>query len=322
MSAFSRIEDPKVLTIIIAALISGILWIATWQSMSGMAMMDMGEMDMGGMQMGSDMSGDAPMAGSMADKGSMAAPMDGMSGDKMTAPMDGMSGEAMATPMQMEGMGQMDGMGMMTSGDWRASTIMATMSMWVLMMAAMMLPAMAPVMSVYASVSAKEDRGMRLALRITLFTLSYFTLWAVFSLAAALAQLALRDSAWFTMSGTLAVPLLAGVLMIVAGGYQFTALKDVCLRHCRHPLQYLLSHWKGGLGGAFPVGFRHGLYCFGCCIAFMGLMFVFGAMNVWAMAAIAVYFLAEKILPGAEIWGKITGGLLVAGGAAMIGLNI
>lgn len=305
MSAFSRIEDPKVITIIIAALISALLWLATWQSMSGMMMMDMGAM---------------PAADGMAMPGAGDTKMSGMAADGGDAPMamEGMTSDAMPMkPMKMDSMG-----GMMVPGDWSTGTILATMGMWVLMMAAMMLPAMAPVMSVYATVSSKEDRGARLALRIGLFTLSYFTLWAVFSLAAALLQLALRDSAWFTMGGTLAVPLLAGVLMIVAGGYQFTKLKDVCLRHCRHPLQYLLSHWKEGIAGAFPVGFRHGLYCFGCCIAFMGLMFVFGAMNVWAMAAIAIYFLAEKIVPGAETWGKIAGGLLVLGGFGMIGLNI
>lgn len=359
MSVFSRIEDPRVITTIIAALISGILWIATWQSMSGMAMMDMSSMEMGmetGMEMDPEMdagtamkTGDPAMDGTETGStmsGTMGQTMDNdameattmgdkpMDGSAMTKPMDmgadaPMTGDKpmsdgmqMADGMQMSGDMTGMGMGMMVAGDWRASTIAAAMAMWVLMMAAMMLPAMAPVMSVYASVSAKEDRGALLALRIALFTLSYFTIWAIFSLVAALAQLALRDSAWFTMGGTLAIPVLAGVLMMIAGAYQFTTLKDVCLRHCRHPLQYLLSHWKGGIAGAFPVGFRHGLYCFGCCIAFMGLMFVFGAMNVWAMAAIAIYFLAEKILPGVEIWGKVVGGLLMLGGAAMIGLNI
>ena len=115
---------------------------------------------------------------------------------------------------------------------------------------------------------------------------------------------------------------MAGVLALIAGVYQFTPIKDACLKHCRHPLHYLLQHWKPGLAGAFPVGARHGLYCFGCCVAFMGLMFVLGAMNVWWMAVIAVYFFAEKVLPGAEIWGKIVGGLLIIGGLAMIGMNL
>lgn len=218
-------------------------------------------------------------------------------------------------------MGPMGG-AMPMAADWSAGVIGATASMWVLMMAAMMLPAMAPVMSVYAAIAAKEDAGPRLALRITLFVLGYFLIWAAFSVIAALGQLGLRESALFTMGGTLAPPLAAGALMIVAGAWQFTRLKDMCLRHCRHPLQFLLAHWRDGIGGAFPVGFRHGLSCFGCCVALMGLMFVGGAMNVWWMALIAVYFLAEKVLPGAEIWGKIAGGILLAAGGATIVHNI
>ena len=79
-----------------------------------------------------------------------------------------------------------------------------------------------------------------------------------------------------------------------------------------------MMHWREGLRGAFPVGARHGLYCFGCCIAFMGLMFVFGAMNVLWMAAIAAYFLAEKVLPRERLWGRATGALLLAAGAAAL----
>lgn len=286
MSAFSRIEDPRVLTVIMTLLVAAMLWIATWASMAGM--------DMGGMGVSGEMS---------------ASPGSPEAGGAMTM--------AEGATMEMDPM-----MGMMDPANWSAGVIVMTMIMWVLMMAAMMLPAMAPVMSVYATISAKESRGAALALRITLFALSYFLIWALFSLAAALGQLALRDSAWFMMGGTMAVPVMGGVLMIVAGAWQFTKLKDVCLRHCRHPLQYLLSHWRQGVLGAFPVGLRHGLYCFGCCVAFMGLMFVFGAMNVWWMAVIAIYFVAEKVLPFAEIWGKIVGGLLVAGGAAMIAMNV
>lgn len=301
MTVFTRLEDPKVLTILMAALVSAILWVATWASMSGMDMgMDMSAGSGGAMQMG-----EQPAA---------------MSNGGMKMADDGAAMTNGAGRMAMGDMGPM--MGMMTPGDWSPVTIGATVVMWILMMAAMMLPAMAPVMSVYATIAVKENGGALLALRIALFTLSYFLIWAVFSTGAALAQLGLRDSAWFTMGGTHAVPVVGGVLMIIAGAWQFTALKDVCLRHCRHPLQYLLSHWRPGVVGAFPVGLRHGMYCFGCCVAFMGLMFTLGAMNIWWMALIAVYFLAEKVLPGAETWGKIVGGLLVLGGLAMIVMNI
>lgn len=205
-----------------------------------------------------------------------------------------------------------------TAPGWSAGLLASTAAMWLMMMAAMMLPAMAPMLAVYAALAAREDRGAALALRVALFALGYFLLWALFSIAAAIGQLVLRDSAYFTMGGALATPLAAGALLLVAGAYQFTPVKDLCLRHCRHPLHYLMQHWREGTRGAFPVGARHGLYCFGCCIAFMGLMFVFGAMNVLWMAAIAAYFLAEKMLPRERLWGRATGALLLAAGAAML----
>jgi len=97
-----------------------------------------------------------------------------------------------------------------------------------------------------------------------------------------------------------------------------TALKDLCLEHCRSPMAFLLSHWREGLRGAFPMGLRHGLYCVGCCIAIMGLMFVLGAMNPWWMAVIAAYFVAEKRLPAAERWTKGVGIALILLGCAVI----
>jgi predicted metal-binding membrane protein len=202
--------------------------------------------------------------------------------------------------------------------DWSAGFVASTVALWLLMMAAMMLPAMAPMLAVYAGLAAKEDRGGGLVFRIALFALGYFLLWGVFALVAALGQLALRDGAWLSMSGTVATPVAAGVLLLTAGAHQFTSVKDLCLRHCRHPLAYLMVHWREGLSGAFPVGARHGLYCFGCCIAFMGLMFAFGAMNVLWMAVIALYFLAEKVLPHERVWGKAVGAMLMVAGAAML----
>lgn len=322
MNVLTKVDDPRFLTVAVAALFSAALWLATW---SVMGTMDMDAMKMGGMGMGDTpmaggaMTGDAMNGGAMTGADApmtMPAPDNGM---PMGDSDGGMAMEGMtASGMAMDGMA-MDMFGMsMDPSDWSARTIVETSTMWLLMMAAMMLPAMAPVMSVYAGVSAKEDEGLRLALRITLFTLSYFLLWATFSVGAAILQMAWRGSDYFTMGGTQATPVAAAVLLLIAGVYQFTPLKDACLKHCRHPLQYLLAHWKPGLAGAFPVGARHGLYCFGCCVAFMGLMFVFGAMNVWWMAVIALYFLAEKILPKAEIWGKVTGAGLIAAGLYML----
>ena len=200
---------------------------------------------------------------------------------------------------------------------WDLATVAGTVGMWICMMAAMMLPAMAPVAAVYATLAAKEDRGARLVLRVTLFLGGYFLLWAVFSVGLALVQLGLRDSLHGSLTGDRVTPLIATFLLLAAGAYQLTPLKEACMTRCRQPMTFLMMHWRDGLGGAFPLGLRHGLNCLGCCAVLMGLMFVFGAMNLWWMALIALYCLAEKIAPRAETWGRIAGVLLLAAGGGM-----
>ncbi|MEM7058713.1 MAG: DUF2182 domain-containing protein [Pseudomonadota bacterium] len=320
-------DDPRVVTVLVVALVSAALWLATWQTMSGMmAMPGMDKMDAGSMDMptgemdgSGGMNMEMPQGDAMTMGDGAAKTMPTADGAEQSMPMEGMPMEG----MPMDGV-KMDGMAMDMPGmsmdptDWSFATIATTTAMWILMMAAMMLPSMAPVVAIYAGLSAKEDSGLRLALRITVFTFGYLTLWFGFSIVAALGQLTLRASEFFTMGGTLALPLAAGALLIFAGIYQFTQVKEFCLAHCRHPLAYLMQHWKEGLKGAYPVGFTHGIYCLGCCVALMGLMFVYGAMNVLWMAVIALYLIAEKIVPRAEIWGRIAGALMIVTGAVTI----
>lgn len=191
--------------------------------------------------------------------------------------------------------------------------------MWALMMAAMMLPAMAPVLASYARLVARETAGFQLALRLTLFIAGYLAVWGVVSFALAALQLLAAEMPGFSRAGTLAGPLAAAALMLVAGLYQLTPLKAACLTKCRHPLTFLLAHWREGNAGALALGLRHGVYCLGCCIGLMGLMFVLGAMNVWWMALLTIYFVAEKTLPHAERWGRAFGVVLIALAFAIAG---
>lgn len=213
------------------------------------------------------------------------------------------------------GMSDMDMSGPLPSG---VGGFVMLSIMWILMMVAMMLPASAPVLSIYAGLAAKETSGAALALRVAAFASGYFTIWGVVSVLLAGVQAGLAQTSFFTQAGTQATLPAAGVLMLGAGAWQFTGVKDVCLRHCRRPLSYLLGHWREGTRGAFPMGLHHGMYCLGCCIALMGLMFVLGAMNVIWMAVIAAYFVAEKLAPAAERWSRWMGWGLVAGGMACL----
>jgi len=210
----------------------------------------------------------------------------------------------------------MSDMAMMVN--WSVKSLTGTSAMWLFMMLAMMLPAMVPMVATYALVSKNEVRGAALVLRVVVFAAGYFSLWAVFSVAAAILQTALAQTPWFEAGGTQALPAASGTLLIAAGAWQLTPIKDACLQHCRSPMTFLMAHWKGGLKGAFPVGLHHGAFCVGCCGMIMGLMFVFGAMTVWWMAVLALYFVAEKIIPRAETWGRVAGIVLIGAGLYVV----
>lgn len=112
---------------------------------------------------------------------------------------------------------------------------------------------------------------------------------------------------------------LGGGLLIAAGLYQWTPLKEGCLKHCKAPLFFLAQHWRSGLSGAFRMGMHHGLYCIGCCWAIMALLFVGGVMNLLWVAALSSFVLLEKLVPlGSRIGRGLSGLATIAAGIVMI----
>ena len=81
----------------------------------------------------------------------------------------------------------------------------------------------------------------------------------------------------------------------------------------------MLTEWREGAFGAFRMGLRHGLFCVGCCWALMGLMWVAGMLNLLWLAALTLYMLAEKVLPGAERWSRWAGAVSVGVGTDALG---
>src|SRR5262249_7023612 len=102
--------------------------------------------------------------------------------------------------------------------------------------------------------------------------------------------------------------------------YQWTSLKDACLKQCRAPLAFIQEH--GGfprtIPGSLNLGFRHGLYCIGCCWVLMALLFAGGVMNLVWIAAIAALVLVEKAVPFGRALGRIAGVVLFGAGVWMI----
>jgi predicted metal-binding membrane protein len=117
-------------------------------------------------------------------------------------------------------------------------------------------------------------------------------------------------------------PVLGGALLIAAGIFQWTPLKNACLRHCRSPLSFLMTDWLEGKSGAFVMGLKHGAYCTGCCWFLMTLLFVAGVMNIWWVAAISILVLLEKVSPKSFQFGRLVGVVFAAWGVWMIAVRI
>ena len=195
---------------------------------------------------------------------------------------------------------------LMRPAEW-APYLATAAGMWIVMMVAMMVPAVLPM----ARAVERVGRGAETTYP-GFFSTGYLASWSLFAIVAAALQWGLHQSGWLFGHGLALSPALAGAVLIAAGAYQLTALKEACLRHCRSPLGFILEHWRAGKGGAFKMGIRHGLYCVGCCWLLMLLMFAGGAMSVLWMAAICAFILAERTLPEGP-WVSRAPGLLLAG---------
>lgn len=162
------------------------------------------------------------------------------------------------------------------------------LAMWTTMMVAMMFPTVAPIVLLHRMVLRRRGEGPS---RSVAFGLGYLVVWAAVGVVPLLMLIGFRDvahgSSWISRAG--------GAVLVVAGAYQFSRWKEACLKACRTPLSFLMTHDFGaGLGGAARTGISHGLYCLGCCWALMAVLFVVGLMNLTWMAVISVVFLTEK----------------------------
>jgi predicted metal-binding membrane protein len=112
--------------------------------------------------------------------------------------------------------------------------------------------------------------------------------------------------------------LFSGLVLVIAGVYQLTPLKQACLRHCRSPIQFVTHHWRKGRVGALRMGIEHGFFCLGCCWTLMALLFVGGVMNLFWIVGLAIFVLLEKIIPAGHQLGSLGGIGLIAWGGWML----
>jgi len=221
----------------------------------------------------------------------------------------------------METMDMGGGQTMVMMPEWTIVYGFVVFLMWAVMMVAMMLPSAAPVTLLVASIAKKRrEAGTAFGLTTVPFIFGYLAVWFAFAAAATVLQWQLDAAEQLSETMALASKLVAGGVLIVAGVYQWTPLKQACLRHCRSPLAFLMQHWRDGALGAFVSGARHGLFCLGCCWMLMVLLFVGGIMNLAWIAGIALIVLIEKTLPWGGWMERATGTVLIAWGSLTLAM--
>jgi len=222
---------------------------------------------------------------------------------------------AYLVPASLDMHGRMDGLARwMMEATWDARYLVLIFLMWAVMMVGMMLPSALPTILLFRHVVHSDPKVRAPVARMFVFTSGYVAAWTLFSAAATLLQWGLAEAALLSPMMVSASPWLGGAILIVAGVYQWTPLKNVCVSHCRSPLAFLMQHWRPGVPGALRLGLRHGLYCVGCCWALMLLLFFGGVMSLLWIAAITAFVLLEKLAPYGVQGGRLSGLALALAG--------
>jgi predicted metal-binding membrane protein len=182
---------------------------------------------------------------------------------------------------------------------------------WTVMMAAMMLPSASPMIALYAATQRNVRRALARTMAVSAFTLVYVGLWAATGIPIYFARLALGAMAPGVRGYAIAA------VFIVAGLFQLSPLKRVCLKNCRTPIGFLLGHWRPGWRGSLTMGWAHAAYCLGCCWALMLLLVAAGAMGLYWVLLISALVAAEKLLSRGERIAWVIGVALVLLGLAV-----
>lgn len=197
---------------------------------------------------------------------------------------------------------------------WPLAALVFLLS-WQLMIIGMMLPSSMPLVRLFL----QANRANRGTWRETAaFLLGYAAIWTGFAVSAFLGDTQIHHlvDRWPWLA---ARPwLIAGTMLLVAGGFQFTPLKERCLARCRSPFAFFVHHYRRGIGGAWKLGLSHGRFCLGCCWALMLLMFGLGVGSIPWMVNLSAVMLVEKTAPGGTHLVPVVGVILLVLGALVL----
>ena len=202
------------------------------------------------------------------------------------------------------------------SKPWGATELAVSFAMWSVMMVGMMTPSATPMILIYTRVARQGAAQGTPFASSAWFAAGYLLAWCGFALLASLAQALLVSTALVTPSLAATSNVFGAAVLIIAGLYQWSALKHQCLSQCRAPLAFIQHNggFRRDAGGALKLGLKHGLYCIGCCWALMALLFVFGVMNLLWIAALSILVLMEKVVFPSWVMSQGVGLVLVGWG--------
>ena len=192
------------------------------------------------------------------------------------------------------------------------------LAIWVTMMVAMMFPTAAPMILTFHKVQAGKRQRGEAFVSTWIFVAAYLLVWSLSGVAAYAGALAAEAVAARTALSPATAARVGGAVLVAAGLYQLTPLKDLCLSKCRTPITFIMTSWRDGAAGALRMGLLHGAYCLGCCWLLFVILFPLGIMNIAAMAVITLVIFAEKTLPWGRTMARVVAVALIAYGSVVV----
>lgn len=194
----------------------------------------------------------------------------------------------------------------------------AGFAMWLGMVLAMMLPTAAPMIATYLDITAAHRGKDMRAVPAAALAAGYVTVWLGFSLFATGLQAGFRAAGMLDPWPAALHPVTAGLVLMLAGAYQFTPMKEACLSKCQAPMPFFMANWSEEAAGVFRLGLMQGLWCLGCCWALMLAMFATGLMNLIWMAGLGLVMMAEKLYAESRALSRGAGVIFLLGGLAVL----
>jgi predicted metal-binding membrane protein len=184
------------------------------------------------------------------------------------------------------------------------TALVVFLACWQVMTVAMMLPSSMPMMYMMVHASRKQRHPLIVQMA---FLAGYAVVWTAFAVAAFLGDTQIHRLVHSWVWLYLHSWVIGAATLALAGGFQFSPLKERCLKQCRTPFSFFVRYYRKGSGAAWRLGLRHGMFCLGCCWALMLVMFGLGVGSLVSMAVLTGVMVVEKTFPGGQRLSPVIG---------------